>query len=260
MSKIKKFLMARKIAALRKALVKGKMPEQGSFVSLYNNDYKVLTQPDSKICILEDNKSNKFAMPSDELVKILNGSIDVEKSVPKGLNIIKPKTMVDRVGENAKSPKPTAPKPSTGVRAADPIGTIRNGRKKVVSKKTGQTMWVNMATGESHADHQTHEPQSASSGDQKHSEDFFTSIKKDLHPSDTMKLHRQMKELLDLKQKAENALAMAHQDQRQKAAEAPQSRNQVFALQDRYRKAFKDFQTSVKQSAAKQKKERSNGS
>lgn len=258
MSSVKNFILKRKAAAIKKAVQEGKMPEQGSFVTLFNNSYKVLTKPDAKIAILEDNRSNKIAYPRDALTKMLSDSVgDVVEKADGG-----PRTLTGSnkligsgdIGSAAKKPSggaASAVKP----KAIDPVGTVRNGRKKVVSKKTGQTMWVNISTGDAHSEHNTHDSQELSKEAQAQAKTFFESLGDKVHSSDKIKLENQMNDLLKLKQKIQNALDMTHQDDRQKLPEAQLSRKMVFGLQDKYKEAFKKLQESVKESAAKVKKE-----
>lgn len=259
MSKYRDFILQRKMAAIKKAVQEGKMPEQNTFVTLFNNNYKVLTKPDAKIAILEDSRSNKIAYPRESLIKMLADSGEAVEKADNG-----PRTLTGTnklvgagdIGSKVRSPSASggAAKPAK----VDPVGTVRNGRKKVVSKKTGQTMWVNIATGEGHAEHDTHEPQELSKEAQAQTKSFFDSLGDKIHSSDKMKLERQMGDLMKLKQRIQNALDMTHQDDRQKLPEAQLSRKQVFSLQDQYKKAFKDFQQSVKESAVKAKKESGN--
>lgn len=255
MSKIKDFLIQRKIAAFKKSQ-EGVIPEQGSFVTLFNNDYKVLTKPDSKIAILEDSKSNKIAYPREAFAKMLsdknNELVEKAEQGPRTLTG-GPNKLVSAsdIGSKAKSGAASAAKP----KAVDPVGTVRNGRKKVVSKKTGETMWVNIATGDAHSEHNDHQPQELSKEAQAQAKSFFDSVGDKIHSSDKIKLERQMKDLMSLKQKIQNMLDMTHQDDRQKLPEAQLSRKKVFAMQDEYKKAFKDFEASVKESAGKAKKE-----
>lgn len=261
MSSVKDFILKRKAAAIRKSVQEGKMPEQGSYVTLYNNNYKVLTKPDAKIAILEDNRSNKIAYPREALTKMLSESVGdvVEKAEGGPRTLSGTNKLVSRgdIGSAVKKPSAggaSAAKP----KAVDPVGTVRNGRKKVVSKKTGQTMWVNITTGEGHGEHNTHEPQELGKEAQAQAKSFFDSLGDKVHSSDKIKLGNQMNDLLKLKQKIQNALDMTHQDDRQKLPEAQLSRKMVFGLQDKYKEAFKKFQESVKESAAKVKKETPN--
>jgi len=260
MSKYKDFILQRKAAAFKKSVQEGKMPEQGTYVTLFNNSYKVLTKPDSKIAILEDNKSNKIAYPRDAITKMLSESVGdtVQKADHYGA---KPTSLVGHIGQNAKPSSSTkTPGAPAGANAAqvkpvDPVGTIRNGRKKVVSKKTGETMWVNITNGEAHSEHDSHEPQQPSPEAEKQSKEFFDTIKTNLWPGDKLKLQRQMKDLVGMKQRLMNMLATAHQDDRQKLPEAQMTRKKVFAMQDEYKKAFEQFKTDIKSSVAKMSKE-----
>lgn len=262
MSNVKDFILKRKASALRKAVQEGKMPEQGSFITLFNNNYKVLTKPDSKIAILEDNRSNKIAYPREALTKMLSESVgDVVEKAEGGPRTLTGSNKVLGAGEIGSAAKKTsggAAASATKPKAVDPVGTVRNGRKKVVSKKTGQTMWVNIATGEGHSEHNTHESQELGKEAQAQAKTFFESLGDKVHSSDKIKLENQMNDLLKLKQKIQNALDMSHQDDRQKLPEAQLSRKVVFGLQDKYKDAFKKFQDSVKESAAKVKKETPN--
>lgn len=262
MSNVKDFILKRKAAAIRKSVQEGKMPEQGSFVTLFNNNYKVLTKPDAKIAILEDNRSNKIAYPREALTKMLSESVGdvVEKAGDGPRTLSGTNKLVSRgdIGSAAKKPSAGAAGGAAKPKAVDPVGTVRNGRKKVVSKKTGQTMWVNIATGEGHGEHNTHEPQELDKEAQAQAKTFFDSLGDKIHSSDKIKLQNQMNDLLKLKQKIQNALDMTHQDDRQKLPEAQLSRKMVFGLQDKYKDAFKKFQDSVKESAAKVKKETPN--
>jgi hypothetical protein len=253
MSKFKDFIISRKAAAFKKSVVEGKIPEQGSFITLFNNDYKVLTKPDSKIVILEDNRSNKIAYARDAITKMLSKTSgeSVEKAEHYGA---KPKTLVGEIGQNAKPSASAGGKASTA-KPTDPVGTVRNGRKKVVSKRTGKTMWVNIATGEAHSEHNTHDAQELSPEAQAQGDSFFETAKNNVHPGDKMKLQRQMKDLMLLKQKAMNMLDMAHQDDRQKLPEGQLTRKKVFAMQDEYKKAFEQFKTDIKASVERRKKE-----
>lgn len=257
MSAIKDFIKSRKLAKLKETLVKGKMPEQGTYISLFNNDYRVLTQPDSKICILEDIKANKFAYPREKLLSMLSKSLEnSELEKADGPRVVSgPNRLVGQIGENAKTPsaKPVA---SGNLKQADPVGTIRNGRKKVVSKRTGETMWVNIATGEAHESHEETSPKRAPGEDSKQQvKMFFDSLKDKLHPADKMKLQRQMVELTDLKQRAMNMLDTAQQDDRAKLPEAQITRKKVFALQDQYKASMNKFKESLTASAQRRKKE-----
>lgn len=259
MSKVKDFILQKKMSDFRKSIKKGTIPEQGSYINLYNNSYKILTKPDAKIAILEDSRSNKFAYSQDAFLKMLNESTEdkVEKADHYGS---RPNKLVGHIGQNMK-PGTGGASASSGSQAqvkADPVGTVRNGRKKVVSKKTGQTMWVNISTGESHSEHNSHETQGLSDEAKQQSKSFFDSIGDKLHPSDKIKLERQMNEVLQLKQRIQNSLDMTHQDERQKLPEAQISRKQVFGMQDKYKHALQKFQESVKESAAKVKKESGN--
>ncbi len=262
MSNVKDFILKRKASALRKAVQEGKMPEQGSFVTLFNNNYKVLTKPDSKIAILEDNRSNKIAYPREALTKMLSESVGdtVEKAEggPRTLTGSNKVLGAGEIGSAAKRSGGGAAASAAKPKAVDPVGTVRNGRKKVVSKKTGNTMWVNIATGDGHSEHNTHEPQELGKEAQAQAKSFFESLGDKVHSSDKIKLENQMNDLLKLKQKIQNALDMTHQDDRQKLPEAQLSRKVVFGLQDKYKEAFKKFQESVKESAAKVKKETPN--
>lgn len=258
MSKVKDFLIQRKIAAFKKSQ-EDKLPEQGSFITLFNNEYKVLTKPDSKIAILEDSRSNKIAYSREAFVKMLSskGSELVEKAEqgPRTLTGTNKLISAGDIGSKVKSgTSVNVAKP----KAVDPVGTVRNGRKKVVSKKTGNTMWVNITTGEAHAEHNSHAPQELSKEAQAQAKSFFDSVGDKIHSSDKIKLERQMKDLINLKQKIQNMLDMTHQDDRQKLPEAQLSRKKVFSMQDEYKKAFKDFEASVKESAGKAKKESGN--
>lgn len=259
MSKVKDFILQRKMAAFKKSLQEGKLPEQGSYVTLFNNSYKVLTKPDAKIAILEDSRSNKIAYARDAFAKMLTDSVgeNVEKAEggPRTLTGTNKLVSAGDIGSKARGSSGGAAKPA---KAVDPVGTVRNGRKKVVSKKTGQTMWVNISTGEGHSEHNTHEPQELSKEAQAQAKSFFDSVGDKVHSSDKIKLERQMKDLMSLKQRIQNSLDMTHQDDRQKLPEAQLSRKQVFSLQDQYKKAFKDFEASVKESAIKAKKESGN--
>lgn len=257
MSTIKDFIKSRKLAKLKETLIKGKMPEQGTYITLFNNDYKVLTQPDSKICILEDVKANKFAYPREKLLSMLSKSLEnSELEKAEGPRVLSgPNKLVAQIGENAKSPS-AKPAASGNMKQGDPVGTIRNGRKKVVSKRTGETMWVNIATGEAHDSHEDTSPKRAAGEDSKQQiKVFFDSLKDKLHPADKMKLQRQMGELTELKQRAMNMLDMAHQDDRGKLPEAALTRKKVFALQDEYRSAMKKFKEDLVASAQRRKKE-----
>lgn len=256
MSKVKDFLLKRKVAEFKKSVQEGKMPEQGSYVTLFNNNYKVLTKPDAKIAILEDNRANKIAYPREALTKMLSETVgDVVEKAGDGPRTLTGTNKVLGRGQIGSNAKPGGAASAAKPKAVDPVGTVRNGRKKVVSKKTGMTMWVNIATGEGHAEHNTHEPQELSSEAQAQAKSFFESLGDKVHSSDKIKLQNQMNDLLKLKQKIQNALDMAHQDDRQKLPEAQLSRKMVFGLQDKYKDAFKKFQESVKESAAKTKKE-----
>ncbi len=261
MSNVKDFIYKRKAAALKKAVQEGKMPEQGSFITLFNNDYKVLTKPDSKIVILEDNRSNKIAYPREALTKMLSETVGdkVEKAENGPRTLSGSNRLVSR-GEIGSASKKTGASAGGAAKpkAVDPVGTVRNGRKKVVSKKSGQTMWVNISTGEGHGEHNIHEPQELSKEAQAQAKSFFDSLGDKIHSSDKIKLGNQMNDLLKLKQKLQNALDMTHQDDRQKLPEAQLSRKMVFGLQDKYKEAFKKLQESVKESAAKVKKETPN--
>lgn len=262
MSKFKDFILHRKALAFKKSR-QTQIPEQGSFVTLFNNSYKVLTKPDSKIAILEDNRSNKLAYSRESLTKMLSESVEdrVIKADGNGPRTLTGSNkLVGTIGQNAKPKASGAPAAAGGkpAKAVDPVGTVRNGRKKVVSKKTGNTMWVDIATGTAHSEHNTHEPQQSSPEAEKQSKSFFDSLGDKIHSSDKIKLERQMKDLVQLKQRIQNSLDLTHQDDRQKAPEAQLSRKKVFALQDEYKKAFKDFQESVKASAVKAKKESGN--
>lgn len=257
MSKFKDFIKSRKATQTKEEILRGKMPDQGSYVSLFNNDYKVLTMPDSRICILEDSKANKFAYPRDKLLSMLTKSLELTSEVEKSNG---PKTLtgtnklVGEIGQNAKpsAAKPPAPK----MKQEDPVGTIRNGRKKVVSKKTGKTMWVNVATGESHDSHEEGSPKHGSSSDaEQQTRQFFGALKDKIHPADEMKLQRQMKELVDIKQKALNLLDVAHHDDKSKSPEAQLTRKKVFALQDSYKQAMESFKKELVASAGRRKKE-----
>jgi hypothetical protein len=249
MSKFKDFIRSRKVKSFKKALVEDQVPSQGSFVTLYKNEYKVLTKADSKICILEDIKSNKIAIPAKELLKVLKdqASEDVEKAVYGE----KPKTLVRTIGENAKSKASSGGTPG---KQADPVGTIRNGRKKVISKRTGEAIWVNVGTGESHASHDSKDSLDSSKEAKQQSDTFFASLKDKLHPSDQMRLQREMGDLLKIKQRISNSLEVAHHDDKTKSPEAFLSRKRVLALQDEYKAAFKKFSESIKSSVAKNKK------
>lgn len=264
MSSVKDFILKRKAAAIKKAVQEGKMPEQGSFVTLFNNTYKVLTKPDAKIAILEDNRSNKIAYPRDALTKMLSDSVGdtVEKADggPRTLTGSNKLLSSGDIGSSAKKPSGGAAASAAKPKAVDPVGTVRNGRKKVISKKTGQTMWVNISTGDAHSEHNTHDSQELSKEAQAQAKTFFESLGDKVHSSDKIKLENQMNDLLKLKQKIQNALDMAHQDDRQKLPEAQLSRKMVFGLQDKYKEAFKKLQESVKESAAKVKKETPSGS
>jgi hypothetical protein len=258
MSKFKDFIIARKVAKFKKAQVDQKVPDQGAYVSLYNNLYKVLTKADSKICILEDSKANKFAMSKEKLAKLLSKSQDGELEKADGYYGQKPRTLVREIGENAKpSSSPSSPKAAEAPtpRAVDPVGTIRNGRKKVVSKKTGKTMWVDITSGEAHESHDKPSEKQPSKEIDQQSKEFFDSLKDELHPADKMKLQRQFKELLAQKQKMTNMLALAHQDVRTKDPTSKQSRDKFFQAQEFYNAAFSKFKEQVKASAKKRKKE-----
>ncbi len=255
MSKFKDFIIARKVAQFRKAQVDNKIPDQGQYVSLYNNMYKVLTKADAKICILEDNRSNKFAMPREKLAKLLNKSESeapelAKADAPYGQ---RPKTLVREIGENAKTSSSSAA-PAGPTKQPDPVGTIRNGRKKVVSKKTGKTMWVDVSSGEAHEEHDKPSEQQNPEAEQQ-SKQFFDSLKDKLHPADKMKLQRQFKEIASIKSRITNMLSMAHQDDRTKANDAPLTRKRVFAMQDEYKRAFESFKKDLQASVAKRKKE-----
>jgi len=257
MSTIKDFIKSRKLAKLKETLIKGKMPEQGTYITLFNNDYKVLTQPDSKICILEDIKANKFAYPREKLLAMLSKSLEnneLEKA--DGPRVLSgPNKLVAQIGENVKSPS-SKPPVSGNMKQEYPVGTIRNGRKKVVSKRTGKTMWVNISTGEAHDSHEESSPKQTAGEDAKRqTEVFFDSLKDKLHPADKMKLQRQMGELIELKQRVMNMLDTAHQDDRSKLPEAALTRKKVFALQDKYRFAMKKFKEALIASAQRRKKE-----
>jgi hypothetical protein len=259
MSKYKDFIKSKKLAQTKEEILKGKMPEQGSYVTLFNNDYRILTKPDSKICMLEDSKANKFAYPREKLLSMLTKSVELSNEIEKadGPRVLTggPNKLVGEIGQNAKTPSGAAPS-SAKMKQVDPVGTIRNGRKKVVSKRSGKTMWVTVATGESHDSHEEgsnkHE---AGPEAQQQAKQFFESLKDKLHPADKMKLQRQMKELIDIKQKAINMLEMAHQDVRSKAPEAQTTRNKVFALQDSYKQAMDSFKKDLVASASRRKKE-----
>lgn len=260
MSSVKDFILKRKAAAIRKSVQEGKMPEQGSYVTLFNNNYKVLTKPDAKIAILEDNRCNKIAYPREALTKMLSESVGdvVEKAEGGPRTLSGTNKLVSRGDIGSAAKKPSAAGGAAKPKAVDPVGTVRNGRKKVVSKKTGQTMWVNISTGEGHSEHNTHESQELGKEAQTQAKTFFESLGDKIHSSDKIKLENQMNDLLKLKQKIQNALDMAHQDDRQKLPEVQLSRKMVFGLQDKYKEAFKKFQESVKESAAKVKKETPN--
>lgn len=257
MSKIKEFIQQRKKAEISKAVSEGKMPEQGSFITLYNNDYKVLTKPDANIVILEDNRSNKIAYPKNAMLKMLQES-DTE-SVAKAENGPRTLTGTNKlvsaggIGSNA---KPSSNKAAAApAKPVDPVGTVRNGRKKVVSKRTGNTMWIDISTGNAHAEHDTHEPQTNSPEAEAQTKEFFNTVKDNLHPGDKLALQRQMRELVQMKQKMMNMLDMAHQDDRQKLPEAELTRKKVFSMQDAYNSQFAKFKDAVKDSAARRKKE-----
>lgn len=259
MSKYKQFIQQQKINAIKKAVEEGKMPEQGSFITLFNNNYKVLTKPDSKITILEDNRANKIAYPRESIVKMLSESMG--ETVEKAENGPRTLTGTNKLvgaGDIGSKAKPKAAAGGTPAKPVDPVGTVRNGRKKVVSKRTGQTMWIDIANGTAHGEHDTHESQPASPEAEAQTKEFFDAAKNNLHPGDKMKLQRQMKDLMTLKQKAMNMLDMAHQDDRQKLPEAQMTRKRVFELQDQYKKAFEQFKSDVKASAQRRKKEFSN--
>lgn len=258
MSKYKDFIKSRKLAQTKEELLKGKMPEQGSYLTLFSNDYRVLTKPDSKICILEDSKANKFAYPREKLISMLTKSVELSNEMEKAdgpRTLTGTNKLVGQLGENAK-PSSAPATSSAKMKQTDPVGTVRNGRKKVVSKQTGKTMWVNVATGDSHESHEEgsnkHE---AGPEAQQQTKQFFDSLKDKLHPADKMKLQRQMKELVEVKQKAINMLEMAHQDDRGKLPEAGLTRKKVFALQDSYKQAMDSFKKDLVASAARRKKE-----
>lgn len=255
MSKFKDFILQKKLLAFKKARLEKGIPEQGSYITLFNNNYKVLTKPDSKIAIIEDDRSNKIAYSRESLAKMLNeAAMDIVEKADSTYGT-KPQKLVGPggIGNNAK-PKVEG-QSAAPVKPVDPVGTIRNGRKKVVSKRTGETMWINIASGAAHEEHDTHETQEPHPEAQAQVKEFFTTLKDNLHPGDKLKLQRQMKELIDLRQKTMNILDMAHQDARQNRPEAESNRNRVFSLQDQYKKAFKNFKEDVKTSVAKRKKE-----
>lgn len=255
MSTIKDFIRSQKLAKLKETLIKGKMPEQGTYITLFNNDYKVLTQPDSKICILEDIKANKVAYPREKLLKMLSKSIensDLEKaSGPRVLS--GPNKLVGQIGQNV---KPSSTSTPSNTQRGDPIGTIRNGRKKVVSKRTGQTMWVNISTGEAHESHEEDSPKvKAEQEAEQHLKTVFDKLGDKLHPEDKPKLQEQMTKLVDLHQRVRNMLDTAHQDDKGKLSEAALTRNKVFALQDQYQFAKNKFKEALIASIQRRKKE-----
>jgi hypothetical protein len=257
MTTIKDFIKSRKLAQLRENLIEGKMPEQGTYITLFNNDYKVLTQPDSKICILEDIKANKFAYPREKLLAMLSKSLEnneLEKA--DGPRVLSgPNRLVAEIGENVKSPSSNPPV-SGNMKKEYPVGTIRNGRKKVVSKRTGKTMWVNIVTGEAHDSHEESSPKQAPEEDVKReAEEKFNQVKDKLHPADRMKIQQQMGELIELHHRVMNMLDTAHQDDRSRSPAAAFTRKKVFFLQDQYKFAMDKFKQDVIASVKRRKME-----
>jgi hypothetical protein len=224
MSKLKNFIISKKIAKFMKSQADAKIPDQGCYVTLYNNMYKVLTKSDSKICILEDHRANKFAIPREKLAKLLSelerGGTDLGKSWWK-------EAWRARYAEkqsNANPPSAPSAGHSSGSsgsssgegsghrgRHADPIGTVRNGRKKIIGP-SGQPMWVSIASGIAYEHHEgEYKPQDSPTKEHIEAQfkDMLTRLKEEkgihVRPEDEGILKTGLRNLLEVRVLRDNA-------------------------------------------------------
>jgi hypothetical protein len=217
MSKLKDFIISKKVAKFMKSQADAKIPDQGCYVTLYNNMYKVLTKSDSKICILEDHRANKFAIPREKLAKLLSelerGGADLGKSWWK-------EAWRARYAEKQSNANPSGAHSSSGSdsggasghrgRHADPIGTERNGRKKVMGKN-GQPMWVSVDSGIEYGHHEgDYKPKESPTKEEveTHFKNFVAGLKdKGIHvsPEEERSLKVGLRRLLEVRVERDNA-------------------------------------------------------
>jgi hypothetical protein len=211
MSKLKDFIISKKVAKFMKSQADAKIPDQGCYVTLYNNMYKVLTKSDSKICILEDHRANKFAIPRERLAKLLSeleqGGADLGKSWWRR----EWRARSANKQPNANTSGGFGGESGHRGRHADPVGTIRNGRKKIIGP-SGQTMWVSIGSGIAYEHHEgEYKPQESPTKEhvEAHFKDLLTRLKEEkgihVRPEDEKGLKVGLRNLLEVRVLRDNA-------------------------------------------------------
>jgi hypothetical protein len=236
MSKAKDFL--NKFLKEKELIKSNGIPPQNGRISMYNNDYRILTKADSKICILQDTHGNRIALPSEKILKMLDEGLAQSPDVIKKASV-------------PGASKPIAASPKTGANPrAFPIGTVHNGRKKV-----GEGVWVSISSGQTHSDH---------SGDQQKDfsttqsaaqvKQFMTRIKGKTDSKDHGEIQVRVEEVIKIKNQIGTLkkIAKEHTSTGDKAT-ATQATEAVKQKTADYQKAFSSLQDTIKSSAKAKK-------
>jgi hypothetical protein len=253
MSKHKDFIS--KYMSERRNLKASRLPAQNSKVSMFNNQYKMLTKSDSEICILEDSHGNKVAYPRDKLLNLLDDGLMVNlDSVSKALPGTGPKPVTSA------TPKSTGatPKSISGKRSARrfPIGTIRNGRKKI-----NEGVWVDVSTGHYYGDHETKDKRDFSTEHGKAQvNQFMKKLNGRILPEDKPEIEKRLNKLIEIKNRVDNLKKLGKEHAASGNQEGVKtSAEKITNVQNEYKESFKSLQTALKNSHNKLKERKQNG-
>jgi hypothetical protein len=248
MTKHKDFI--NKYMSERRDLKAQRLPAQNSKVSMFNNQYKMLTKSDSEICILEDSHGNKVAYPRDKLLSLLDDGLmlcmdGVNKAMPGA-----PKA------PSAAAPKAPAAGGGKSAARAFPIGTIHNGRQKV-----GEGVWVDVASGHYHGDHETQDKKDFSGEHGKAQiSQFMKKINGRIAPEDKPEIEKRLHKLIETKTRVDNLKKLGKDQGAQGDQQGVKgSQERVTSIQNEYKESFKSLQTALKNSHAKLKERKKNG-
>ena len=241
----------------------------GDKIHMFNNFYKVASFNKSGYTMLEDDKNQKFAIPSKKLMLMMKnelaknyGAINIQKSeAPTGKlvgNTGKPKQ-----GSTGASKDGGSTSSSSQQRGA-PVGTTKQGKDGQWYKKTSAnpSIWVHVHNGNSKKDspdgedvHHLHDPK-----DVEIQHKMLNTIESGTHPSD----HKELKEKLDkfIEQRAkfknmQSVHSVGDVDEttgkKYKQAAPSATVNKVNAEGEKARKMFKEIVDLVKESHKKLK-------
>lgn len=238
MTKPKDFLA--KYMSEQRELKTNRMPPQSCKVSMFNNEYKILTKSDAEICILQDTHGNRVAYRRDKFLSMIDeGFINRLDGVNKAALPGASKPITPKMGSSGKS----------GSRSF-PIGTIHNGRKKI-----GEGVWVDVSSGHTHASHEGEQKRDISGEHGKAQiTNFMKKIQGRVHPEDKPEIEKRLHKLVEVKNRVDRLKQIAGEHGKSgDQANLKAATDRAASLQDKYKESFKSLQTALKNSSKRLK-------